>query len=97
VKGAAAVQVRYRRADDVVWRQARNGVLVRPLSGAAVITLAGTGDGLWQQLAKPMTIDELAAGLAELYGARPDQVLQELAQVLDDLVDRGVLTLVTTA
>ena len=55
---------RYVRADDLVWRLARDRVLVRRVgdhSDAAAIDLLGAAAVVWVAAEEPLTSDELAA------------------------------------
>jgi hypothetical protein len=85
------VPVKYRRASRTVWRHAHGSVLVLPMSGHDVMHLTGTGDDLWQLLAEPLTVDQAARRLADIYDRSPDEIIQDIAPVLDDLVARGVV------
>jgi hypothetical protein len=79
-----------------VWRHAHGSVLVLPMSGHDVMHLTGAGDDLWQLLAEPLTVDEVASRLAEIYDRSPEEIIQDIAPVLDDLVARGVVDLVNS-
>ena len=83
--------VRYRRATGVVWRQAHGSVFVLPDGGREVVVLTGTGEELWWLLADPMTIDQAAHRLAEIYGVPDTAVSRDVAPVVTDLAARGVL------
>lgn len=83
--------VRYRRAVGVVWRQAHGSVFVLPDSRGDVVVLSGTGEDLWWLLTEPMTIDQAAHRLAEIYGVPESAVSRDVTPVLADLAARGVL------
>jgi len=85
------VLVRYRRAPGVVWRQAHGSVFVLPDGDREIVVLTGTGEDLWWLLADPMTIDQAAHRLAEIYGVPDAAVSRGVAPVLADLAARGVL------
>lgn len=79
--------VRYVRAEDVVWRQ-NPGEVVLLARGDDVVRLSGTGNALWDLLARPRSLDELVSRLAPAYSAVPEQVASEVRPVLDELVRR---------
>jgi hypothetical protein len=85
------VLVQYRRAAGVVWRRAHGSVFVLPDSGREVVVLTDTGEELWWLLAEPMTIDQAAHRLAEIYGVPDAAVSRDVAPVVDELAARGVL------
>jgi len=85
------VLVRYWRATGVVWRHAHGSVFVLPGGGREVVVLTGTGEELWWLLADPMTIDQAAHRLAEIYGVPDAAVSRDVAPVVADLAARGVL------
>lgn len=81
----------YRRVEETVWRHAHRTVLVLPVWHRDVLALDGAGAELWQLLAEPLTVDEAAHRLAEVYNARSDVIARDIAPLLDELADRGVL------
>ena len=82
---------RYRRATGVVWRHAHGSVFVLPDVRGDVVVLTGTGEQLWWLLADPMTIDQAAHRLADIYGVSDAAVSRDVAPVVADLAARGVL------
>lgn len=46
---------------------------------------------VWRALGQPRTFDELRALLLVEYEVDPDQCSEELHELLDDLVDRGLV------
>jgi hypothetical protein len=79
------------RRADVLWRATLDGVLIRPLAGKEVTKLAGTGQSLWDVLDEPATFAEICARLARRHDADASSIATDLAPVIDDLVERGVL------
>ncbi len=89
--------VQYCRATRIVWRLGHGSVLVLPVSGDHVHVLSGAAEGLWQLLVEPQTVQQAAGSLAEIYDVSSDEILQEIAPLLDDLVARGVLERIGSA
>lgn len=83
--------VRYRRSNRTVWRHIHGSVLVRPTAGVSVIALTGTGEDLWHLLSEPLTIEELAHCLGERYAQPIDDIMCDIAPILDELVNHGAL------
>jgi hypothetical protein len=77
---------RWRRRPDALWRRSLDAVLVLPAGSDEPVTLAGTGPALWELLAEPCTVPQLAAVLAEAYEAEPAVVEADLAPVVGELV-----------
>lgn len=81
----------YRRANRTVWRHIHGSVLVRPAADISVIALTGTGEDIWHLLSTPLTIDQLAHRLGDRYARPADDIVRDIAPILDELVTRGVL------
>jgi hypothetical protein len=88
---AAATAAVYIRAERTLWRQARESVFVLAVPGREIIALDGSGSVLWQLLTKPLTVHEIAARLAELYDVSGEVVTRDIALVLDELAERGIV------
>jgi hypothetical protein len=81
-------QQRFVRADEVLWRDGGDILVLARVDGYAV-TLTGPGGAVWEVLERPRTMDETAAELAEAFDADVDVVRGDLEPVLDRLVDEG--------
>ena len=79
------------RRADVLWRATMDAVLIRPPGASELTKLAGTGRSLWAVLEEPASFDDVVARLATAYAAEIDEVAADVAPVIDDLVERGVL------
>jgi hypothetical protein len=82
---------RWRRRPDALWRRSLDAVIVLPVGADEPLTLAGTGPALWELLAEPCTVAQLAAVLAEAYGAEPEVVEADVAPIVEELVRRQAL------
>lgn len=80
------------RAPDVLWR-AIPGVAVIALRSPEedVVVLSGSGPALWDQLAEPQRLDEMAVRFAADCGVPPDVVLDGLGEAVRQLRDRGLV------
>ena len=79
------------RRADVLWRATMDAVLIRPPGATELTKLAGTGRSLWAVLEEPTSFDDVCTRLATEYDAAVDEVAADVAPVVDDLVERGVL------
>ena len=77
---------RFRRRPDVLWRRSLDAVVLLPAVAEEPVTLLGTGPELWELLAEPRTLEDLAEVLAGLHGVDPAVVRADVAPVLADLV-----------
>jgi hypothetical protein len=82
----ADAEPRWRRRPDALWRRSLDAVLVLPVGTDEPVTLAGTGPALWELLAEPCTVAQLAAVLSEAFAAEPTTVVVDIAPVIDELV-----------
>ena len=77
---------RFVQAGSVLTRQLDDAILVRARGAGSVHSLSGAGTEIWRLLATPMTVDELVAGLSEVFGIRSDDIGDDVRRILDDLV-----------
>ena len=79
------------RAEEVLWREVVDGVLLLAPGEQEPVVLSGSGVLVWERLAEPATGKVLAAWLADAYGQPPDTILEDLLPALADLEDRGLV------
>jgi len=82
---------RWCRRPDVLTRLSLEALLVLPVEGDDVVTLAGTGPEVWDLLAEPRTLDELATILAARHGTSEAVVAADVQPVLAALVEGGTV------
>ena len=89
VVGVNAVGERqvWARRETVLWRRVADDVVLLPPEQDEPFTLSA-GATLWQELARPVTVDELARRLAEVACVATATVRAELDDVLSALVHR---------
>lgn len=83
--------VRYARHEEVLWRRNPGEVVLLALGSDEVVRLPGTGGAVWDELSRPLALDELANRLAQAYSAVPEQVATEVQALLDELVRRSAV------
>ena len=79
------------RRGAVLWRATLDGVLIRRPGADDVVRLGGTGASLWQALREPRRSDRVVAELAEIHGVDEATVAADLAPVVAELLERGVV------
>jgi len=57
----------------------------------AYFGLDSVGVSIWAQLESPISLDELVSRLVKLYEVSPEQCLQDIAPVIDDMVANDLL------
>ncbi|MFI5047442.1 MAG: PqqD family protein [Acidimicrobiia bacterium] len=85
------LEPRWRRRPDALWRRGLDAVLVLPVDADEPVMLTGTGPAVWELLAEPCTVPQLAAVLSEVYDAEPATVEADVRPVVDELVRLGAL------
>ena len=86
-----AVAEHWCRGPGVLWRRSLDAVLVLGPGADGPLTLAGTGTELWDRLAVPTTREDLVGALAARHEADRTVVEADLAPVLAELANLGVL------
>jgi hypothetical protein len=80
------------RAPGTLERRTETSVVV--LADEPPIVLRGTGVAIWNAFASPRAVGDVAAALADSYGAPVDVVQREMVPVLEDLERAHALTVV---
>jgi hypothetical protein len=70
-------------------------VLLLHATDGELVSLTGTGVGLWELLAEPTELSELAWVMSGSYGVDAEVVESDLRPVLDELVKRQLLEVTT--
>lgn len=94
VEGAAdggTRRVVWRRREGVLWRRSGDTVVLLVPDEDDLVTLSSTGQALWDALAAPADLDEVARHLGALYGVEPREVAQDVEPFLLDLERRHVV------
>ena len=83
--------MRYSRNPDALHRSTVRGVLVLPPGRDEPQLITAPGDRVWEELARPRTLDDLAATLAAQFEAEPTLVANDVSALLDQLIQLGVV------
>lgn len=79
----------YRRAPAALWHRTSRRVLVSPAAGAPLLELDGVAALVWEALAEPVAVDELAADLAAVFDQPLADVAPEVERMVAGLVAAG--------
>jgi hypothetical protein len=79
------------KADDVVWREVGDELIVLELATSTYLTLNGTAKHLWLTLADGATFDELVDSLAGRYRISDEQARTDATSFLEALTARDLI------
>jgi len=82
---------RWVRREDVLWARVGSAVALLVPGRREPLVVTGSAAPLWEQLAAPRTVAELAAGVAERVDAGVREVASALPDVLRALVEAGAV------
>ena len=78
-------------ADEVVWREVGDELVVLELSSSTYLTLNGTAKQIWEGLADGATREALVEGLVARYGIGEDRARGDVDSFIAELSDRDLL------
>ncbi len=79
------------KADDVVWRDVGDELVLLELATSTYLTLNGTARFLWEHLVGGATMDELVESLGDHYGIGPAQARDDAEVFVSTLGERDLL------
>lgn len=82
---------RWVRADGVLSHHTVGRVVLLAPRQAQPVVVSGAGVAVWEHLARPRSLDELAAALADEYHADADMIAADVEPVLGQLEDHGAV------
>lgn len=83
---------RYVRAPEVLWRTIPGFAVIALRSAHEdVVILSGSGLALWDELAEPRRLAEVALRFSASLGVPPDVVMSGLGEAVRQLCDRGIV------
>jgi hypothetical protein len=82
---------RYRRSAAALTRTVGSEVLLASPRHDAVDVLPGTAAAVWELLNEPASAPELSRELSSLFGVGAERVAEDIAPLLEELVERGWL------
>jgi Coenzyme PQQ synthesis protein D (PqqD) len=81
------------RAPDVIAVHVGEVLVLHDPLGDAYVRLNKSGELLWECLAEPRSVRELAGVLAERYGLPPERTLGDAERLVRDLLARGMVAI----
>jgi hypothetical protein len=87
----------YVPSEDVVARKIEGVLILVPLAAGMgdmedeLYTFNDTGEAIWARLDGRSSLAEVAAALAEVYDAPPDEIAGDVAGLVRELAGRGML------
>lgn len=81
----------FRRAPSVLVRVTGPEVLLATPAGNDVLRLSETAAAVWRLLDEPRTLEELVDNLAPRYNTAPSRISDDVAGVVNQLMELGVL------
>jgi hypothetical protein len=85
------VTTRWCRRPDVLARRSLDALVVLAVEGDELVTIAGTGPQVWDLLAEPRSLAELAEILATRHAVADDVVAADVPPLLRGLTAAGVV------
>ncbi len=86
-------QVTIVRSSKPVETTVGSEVVLMTLDTGECLGLGETGSDVWRLLATPTHLDALVASLSETYSAAPGVIEQDVVELLEQMLDRGLIEL----
>jgi hypothetical protein len=88
--------VLYERAASLLEADLGDELMALDVDGGTCFGFNPVATGVWRHLTSPKSFDELKEALLAEYDVSSEQCSQELRELLDDLVEKGLIRTVTT-
>jgi hypothetical protein len=86
-------QVTITRSSTPVETTVGSEVVLMTLDTGECLGLGETGSDVWRLLASPTHLDPIIASLSETYAAPPGVIEQDVIELLEQFLDRGLIEL----
>jgi hypothetical protein len=83
--------VLYERAASLLEADLGDELMALDVDGGTCFGFNPVATGVWRHLASPKSFDELKEALLAEYDVSSEQCSQELRELLDDLVEKGLI------
>jgi hypothetical protein len=87
----AEVSMKYVVSPECVACDVEDGVAILDLRSNTYFSLDPVGADVWQELAKPSTVDDLAQAIAAEYAVSQDACRGDIARLLDEMSRHGLI------
>jgi hypothetical protein len=81
----------YERAASLLEADLGDELMALDVEGGTCFGFNPVATGVWRHLASPKSFDELKEALLAEYDVSSEQCSQELRELLDDLVEKGLI------
>lgn len=78
-------------ANEQVYSELDNEVVILKLDNGTYYGLSDVGVSIWNQIQKPITVEDITKNLLEEYEVEPGQCRRELEALLQDLADNHLI------
>jgi hypothetical protein len=89
-RGTQGAQL-WMRASGILWRSTPSSIVLLPIDADEPFLLTGSSGPIWEALAEPRTLDEIAVYVATRYAVETRHILPDIAAVLRDLERLGAV------
>jgi hypothetical protein len=79
------------RADNIVWRQVGDEVMVLDTASSEYLSVNLTGSALWALLLEGSTLSSLSSALVERFGVDQESAMHDASAFLSSLEQLGLL------
>ena len=83
--------VAYIASRDCVACEVEQGIAILDLQSNTYFSLDPVGASVWQAMGTPISLDELAEGIAAEYAVAPETCRGDIADLLDDMMKHGLV------
>lgn len=87
----------YMPSDDIVAREIEGEIIIVPLAAGIgdmedeLFTLNETGKAIWTRLDGQQTLEEVIAGLIQVFDASADEIENDVLGLVEELINRRML------
>jgi len=85
------------RSPAMLWRNLGERVVLAPPGAEDFEELSPTAAAAWRMLEAPRTLPELTDALAATYRVPPDDIVDDVRSLVEDLIDRSAIEMVAHA
>ena len=81
----------YLVSPECVSCKVEDGIAILDLRSNTYFSLDPVGAAVWDRMAAPVSLDELAAAIAAEYAVPPEECRGDIADLLDDMLTHGLI------
>lgn len=81
----------YRVSPECVSCAVEDGIAILDLKSNTYFSLDPVGAAIWDRMASPVSLDDLAAAVSADYAIAPEECRRDIADLLDDMLTHGLI------